>query len=215
MQDLVSSGVFSDKGFPLVCTPKANSFKINAPKPTQTKNINKETLKANINTSIPVLNIITHYKDLDEFYFTPNIYENKDKDSQSGFYKLNQTLNIKLPKLTKDRDYMDLDSNEILRDLFSQLSNIYNPRLFAYRILTIRIAYSIYEYTLIIPKNMAKFIYNALKDKRSKDELDLGYGDFMDLQRGYVRSMKDSVLDITGAIILAPSGCERLYIKVE
>ena len=27
MQDLVSSGVLSDKGFPLICTPKENTFK--------------------------------------------------------------------------------------------------------------------------------------------------------------------------------------------
>ncbi|BAM12625.1 hypothetical protein HCN_1421 [Helicobacter cinaedi PAGU611] len=27
MQDLVSSGVFSDKGVPLICTPKPNSYK--------------------------------------------------------------------------------------------------------------------------------------------------------------------------------------------
>ena len=45
MQDLVSSGVFSDKGFPLICTPKPNSYKINAPSPTHTKNIEKVALK--------------------------------------------------------------------------------------------------------------------------------------------------------------------------
>ena len=45
MQDLVSSGVMSDKGFPLICTPKPNSYKINAPSPTHTKNRDKEALK--------------------------------------------------------------------------------------------------------------------------------------------------------------------------
>ena len=45
MQDLVSSGVFSDKGFPLICTPKPNSYKINAPSPTHTKNRDKESLR--------------------------------------------------------------------------------------------------------------------------------------------------------------------------
>ena len=28
MQDLVSSGVLSDKGFPLICTPKENTLKV-------------------------------------------------------------------------------------------------------------------------------------------------------------------------------------------
>ncbi|EFR47804.1 hypothetical protein HCCG_02353, partial [Helicobacter cinaedi CCUG 18818 = ATCC BAA-847] len=45
MQDLVSSGVMSDKGFPLICIPKPNSYKINAPSPANTKNIDKEALK--------------------------------------------------------------------------------------------------------------------------------------------------------------------------
>ena len=45
MQSLVSSGVFSDKGVPLICIPKPNSYKINAPSPTHTKNITKEALK--------------------------------------------------------------------------------------------------------------------------------------------------------------------------
>ncbi|TLE07666.1 hypothetical protein LS79_011125, partial [Helicobacter bilis] len=34
MQDLVSSGVMSDKGFPLICTPKENTFRISSPNPS-------------------------------------------------------------------------------------------------------------------------------------------------------------------------------------
>ncbi len=56
MQSLVSSGVFSDKGVPLICTPKANSYKINAPNPTHTKNIEKEALK-----NFKYNQSITHY----------------------------------------------------------------------------------------------------------------------------------------------------------
>ncbi|TLE07291.1 hypothetical protein LS78_010095, partial [Helicobacter bilis] len=33
MQDLVSSGCLTDKGFPLTCTPKENTFRINSPNP--------------------------------------------------------------------------------------------------------------------------------------------------------------------------------------
>ncbi len=60
MQDLISSGVFSDKGFPLICTPKANSFKIDSPNPTQIKNIIKEYIKSFQYNQFLLLNHLEH-----------------------------------------------------------------------------------------------------------------------------------------------------------
>ena len=60
MQDLVSSGVLSDKGFPLTCTPKENTFKINSPNPTQANNQTKESLLSQIQLTKPILRL--HYK---------------------------------------------------------------------------------------------------------------------------------------------------------
>ena len=52
MQDLVSSGCLTDKGFPLTCTPKENTFRINSPNPTQANNQTKESLLSHIDTTI-------------------------------------------------------------------------------------------------------------------------------------------------------------------
>ncbi|EQM94697.1 hypothetical protein HRAG_02502, partial [Helicobacter bilis ATCC 43879] len=102
MQDLVNGNVFSDKGFPITCTPKPNTFKINSPKPTHTKDISKEALDSQIDIAIPSLTLITPYRDLEEYYFTPSTYENRESkeqyiSSQSGFYTPNDTLEITLP----------------------------------------------------------------------------------------------------------------------
>ena len=60
MQDLVASGCLTDKGFPLVCTPKENTFRINSPNPTQANNQTKESLLSQIQLTKPILRL--HYK---------------------------------------------------------------------------------------------------------------------------------------------------------
>ena len=60
MQDLVSSGVMSDKGFPLTCTPKENTFKINSPNPSNANTQSKEALLATIKLIKPLLRL--YYK---------------------------------------------------------------------------------------------------------------------------------------------------------
>ena len=170
MQDLVSSGVLSDKGFSLVCTPKENTFRINSPNPTQANNQTKESLLSQIDTTIPSLHIITHYKDLQEYYFTPSVYENRESKeysiiSQSGFYTTDDILDITLPPLLQDRDYAPLDSNPTLTSLLQDISTLYTPTFFSYRIVSLRVAYSIYEYLLLIPKTIPRYITKLLKEK--------------------------------------------------
>ena len=232
MQDLVSSGVMSDKGFPLTCTPKENTFRINSPNPSNANTQSKEALSSQIDITIPSLTLITPYRDLEEYYFTPSTYENRESkeqyiSSQSGFYTPNDTLEITLPPLSKNTDYARLDSNPTLTPILQDISKIYNPIFFSYRILTLRIAYTIYEYLLIVPKSMPKFIVKLLQEKRNKDELSYGYGSFIDLNRDYVRECdvgnKDgnkendteiSLLHIQGKVLLAPNGCERVRVGV-
>ena len=60
MQDLVSSGVMSDKGFPLICTPKENTFRINSPNPSNANTQSKEALLATIKLTKPLLRL--YYK---------------------------------------------------------------------------------------------------------------------------------------------------------
>lgn len=43
-----SAWVMSDKGFPIICTPKKNTFKINAPALSNASEQNKEALLATI-----------------------------------------------------------------------------------------------------------------------------------------------------------------------
>ena len=224
MQDLVSSGVLSDKGFPLVCTPKENTFRINSPNPTQANNQTKESLLSHIDTTIPSLHIITHYKDLKEYYFTPSVYENRESKeysiiSQSGFYTTDDILDITLPPLLQDRDYAPLDSNPTLTPLLQDISTLYTPTFFSYRILSLRVAYSIYEYLLLIPKTIPRYITKLLKEKREKEEIQYGYGRFIDLQREYIRDIDTTqdeipLLHIQGKVLLAPSGCERVRVSV-
>ena len=54
MQDLVSSGCLTDKGYPLICTPKENTFRINSPNPTQANNQTKESLLSHIQLTKPI-----------------------------------------------------------------------------------------------------------------------------------------------------------------
>ncbi|WP_334096041.1 hypothetical protein [Helicobacter typhlonius] len=229
MQDLVSSGVFSDKGVPLICIPKPNSYKINAPSPTHTKNITKEALKAQIDPTPPTLNIITPFKDLEEYYLTPSTYEEREsKDSlissQAKFYMPNNPIDIELKPLTqKEEDYQDLKDNSILESLLEELLIDYHLNSFSYRIFTLRIAYTLYEYILIIPKSIPSFIHKLLKEQRNKEELSLGYGRFINLQRDYVRNIQNSTeqhysnaltLHIQGKILLCPSGMEKIRLEV-
>ena len=194
MQDLVSSGCLSDKGFPLIATPKPNTFKINSPSPSSAKEVNKESIKSNIDTSIPLCKIITSFKDLDEFYLTPTYYENRDsKDrlisSQSNFYNTYKQIDIELDSIVKDTNTLDssnIESNQCLKDILDSILLDYSKEYFSFRIFSIRVAYSIYEYLLIIPKSIPSFIAKLLKEKRDKEELKYGYGNFMDLHRDYV-----------------------------
>ena len=223
MQDLVASGCLTDKGFPLTCTPKENTFRINLPNPSNANTQSKEALSSQIDITIPSLTLITPYRDLEKYYFTPSTYENRESkeqyiSSQTGFYTPNDTLEIILPPLSKNTDYARLDSNPTLTPILQDISKIYNPIFFSYRILTLRIAYTIYEYLLIIPKTIPKFITKLLKEQREKEELGYGYGRFIDLQREYIRDIAISddinLLDIQGKVLLAPNGCERVRVGV-
>ncbi|MGX2973002.1 hypothetical protein [Helicobacter sp. T3_23-1059] len=54
MQDLCVSGVFSDKGFPIICTKKENTLKIQSPKPSNHNGDSKEVLESNVDFALMV-----------------------------------------------------------------------------------------------------------------------------------------------------------------
>lgn len=112
-----------------------------------------------------------------------------------------------------------LESNKYLNTLLLDLIQIYNAKYFSYRIFSIRVAYSIYEYLLIIPKSIPSFIAKLLKENKAKEEIEYGYGNFIDLNRDYIRSIDSNIeanidLNIQGKILLSPNGCEKVMVMV-
>lgn len=136
----------------------------------------------------------------------------------------NNPIDIELkPLIQKQEDYQDLKDNSILESLLKELLIDYHLNSFSYRIFTLRIAYTLYEYILIIPKSIPSFIHKLLKEQRNKEELSLGYGRFINLQRDYIRNIQNSTeqhysnaltLHIQGKILLCPSGMERVRLEV-
>ncbi|MGX3045311.1 alpha/beta fold hydrolase, partial [Helicobacter sp. T3_23-1056] len=137
MQDLCVSGVFSDKGFPIICTPKPNTLKIQSPKPSNNNAESKEALESNVDFSIPTLSIITAYDGLDEFYFTPSIYESRKSSevtisSQANFYNANKSLDISFDSISNDDFPNDLANNNVLESVLESLTHIYDKKHFSY-----------------------------------------------------------------------------------
>ena len=69
----------------------------------------------------------------------------------------NNPIDIELkPLIQKQEDYQDLKDNSILESLLKELLIDYHLNSFSYRILTLRIAYTLYEYILIIREAFLK-----------------------------------------------------------
>ena len=175
MQDLVSSGVFSDKGFPLICTPKPNSYKINAPSPTHTKNIDKEALKTQIEFHKPILRL--HYKIYPSQKDNLPIYRIKLDDSiiESNNDTPLDALNIDIAKDTKTLDTgtlndSSLDSNlqDILSKIYSSLKQTY-AKDYLYQYLSLQLDSNVLILILLIPQRIPKVYKEPYKNYEHKD----------------------------------------------
>ena len=175
MQDLVSSGVFSDKGFPLICTPKPNSYKINAPNPTHTKNIDKEALKTQIEFHKPILRL--HYKIYPSQKDNLPIYRIKLDDSiiESNNDTPLDGLNIDIAKDTKTLDTgtlndSSLDSNlqDILCKIYSSLKQTY-AKDYLYQYLSLQLDSNALILILLIPQTIPKVFKEVYKNYEYKD----------------------------------------------
>ncbi|BDB64042.1 hypothetical protein T36_0489 [Helicobacter cinaedi] len=175
MQDLVSSGVFSDKGFPLICTPKPNSYKINAPNPTHTKNIDKEALKTQIEFHKPILRL--HYKIYPSQKDNLPIYRIKLDDSiiESNNDTPLDGLNIDIAKDTKTLDTgtlndSSLDSNlqDILCKIYSSLKQTY-AKDYLYQYLSLQLDSNALILILLIPQTIPKVFKEVYKNYECKD----------------------------------------------
>ncbi|BAM32814.1 lipase family protein [Helicobacter cinaedi CCUG 18818 = ATCC BAA-847] len=158
MQDLVSSGVMSDKGFPLICTPKPNSYKINAPSPTHTKNRDKEALKTQIEFHKPILRL--HYKEhksqqdnlpITQFYLFDNL-----KEQTSPFENL---------ILDYQSDAQSMSDKNLEKELLQSYSNKEHQHK------QINLQFGIHQIHLvfIIPQYLPKLFKEPYKDYEHKD----------------------------------------------
>ena len=190
MQDLVSSGCLTDKGFPLTCTPKENTFKINSPNPTQANNQTKESLLSQIQLTKPILRL--HYKIHSHQKDNLPIYRIKIQDSiiESNNDAPLDSLSIDIAKDTKALDdTQSLDSNlqDILSTLYANLKDTYTKH-YAYHYLSLQLDSNALILILLIPQSIPKVYKELYKDYTYKD---YGIGNYHYLYNYCTHTMLD------------------------
>ena len=171
MQDLVSSGCLTDKGFPLVCTPKENTFRINSPNPTQANNQTKESLLSYIQLTKPILRL--HYKIHSHQKDNLPIYRIKCNDSiiESHNDTPLDSLSIDIAKDTKElSDTSNLSSSlqDILSSIHTSLKETYTKG-YKYHYLSLQLDSNALILILLIPQTIPKVFKEAYKNYEYKD----------------------------------------------
>ncbi|WP_251825257.1 hypothetical protein [Campylobacter jejuni] len=210
LQELISACI-TDKGFPLKVSFTPTKFKFDHsfdPK----EGLGSKSKESGLNLESPHLNIITPYRNLKEFYFSTNTYENAKDDFV--VYKSNEEIKITFSPIKKGQDCENLESNIYLKELIENLQKDYSADLFSFRIFTLKIAYCVFEYIFIVPKIMPNFVLKRLKQNRQKEDISFGYGEFFNLEKNYAR-LSDERIDIQGKVFIAPSGMEKMKLKVK
>ncbi|WP_235688917.1 hypothetical protein [Campylobacter coli] len=210
LQELISACT-TDKGFALKVSFTPSKFKFDHsfdPK----EGLGGESRESGLNLESPHLNIITPYRNLKEFYFSTNTYENVKDEFVT--YKSNEEIIITFPSIKKGQDCENLESNIYLKELIEKLQKDYSVDLFSFRIFTLKIAYCVFEYIFIIPKTIPSFVLKHLKQNRRKEDILFGYGEFFNLEKNYAR-LSDERIDIQGKVFIAPSGMEKMKLKIK
>ena len=171
MQDLVSSGVMSDKGYPLICTPKENTFRINSPNPANANTQDKEALASSISFSKPILRL--HYKIHSHQKDNLPIYRIKIQDNiiESHTNSPLDSLSIDIAKDTKALDdTQSLDSNlqDILSSIYTSLKDTY-AKDYKYHYLSLQLDSNALILILLIPQRIPKVYKEPYKNYEFKD----------------------------------------------
>ena len=171
MQDLVSSGCLTDKGFPLVCTPKENTFRINSPNPNSVTTQTKESLLSHIQLTKPILRL--HYKIHSHQKDNLPIYRIKIQDSiiESNNDTPLDSLSIDIAKDTKElSDINNLDSSlqDILSSLYTSLKETYTKG-YKYHYLSLQLDSNALILILLIPQSIPKVYKEVYKNYEYKD----------------------------------------------
>ena len=190
MQDLVSSGVLSDKGFPLICTPKENTFRINSPNPTQANNQTKESLLSQIQLTKPILRL--HYKIYPYQKDNLPIYRIKIQDNiiESNNDAPLDSLSIDIAKDTKElSDTSNLSSSlqDILSSIHTSLKETY-AKGYKYHYLSLQLDSNALILILLIPQSIPKVYKELYKDYTYKD---YGIGNYHYLYNYCTHTMLD------------------------
>ena len=171
MQDLVASGCLTDKGFPLICTPKENTFRINSPNPTKANTQSKEALASSISFSKPILRL--HYKIHSYQKDNLPIYRIKCNDAliESNNDTPLDSLSIDIAKDTKElSDINNLDSSlqDILSSLYTSLKETYTKG-YKYHYLSLQLDSNALILILLIPQSIPKVYKEVYKNYEYKD----------------------------------------------
>ena len=171
MQDLVSGNVFSDKGFPLIATPKPNTFKINSPKPIDSNTQNKQKLESQINLYRPTLRL--HYKITPLQKDNLPIYRLKINDSiiESNNDTPLDSITIDIAKDTKDlHDIHNLDKalQDTLSILHSNLKQSFMKE-YMYKYVSLQLDSNMLLLILLIPQKIPKIYKEAYKEYQDKE----------------------------------------------
>ena len=171
MQDLVSGNVFSDKGFPLIATPKPNTFRINSPKPIDSNTQNKQKLEPQIKLYKPALRL--HYKITPLQKDNLPIYRLKLNDSiiESNNDTPLDSITIDIAKDTKDlHDIHNLDKalQDILSILHSNLKQSFMKE-YMYKYVSLQLDSNMLLLILLIPQKIPKIYKEAYKEYQDKE----------------------------------------------
>ncbi|HEH5497443.1 TPA: hypothetical protein SHD65_001877, partial [Campylobacter coli] len=106
LQELISACT-TDKGFALKVSFTPSKFKFDHSFDPE-EGLGGESRESGLNLESPHLNIITPYRNLKEFYFSTNTYENAKDEFVT--YKSNEEIIITFPSIKKGQDCENLES---------------------------------------------------------------------------------------------------------
>lgn len=212
MQDYVSM-IMTDKGVPLQCIPKPNKWKLLTAVPTGSGE-EKES-EEELSLTSPILSLKISMLSAEKVQVISSSYENRDN---AKFNKI-----VTLSEITKDNplelDYTKLgeDDEGVPQYIYDKFSPKYSRELYTYKILTVVIHYTIYEYVLLVPKGKSRLLKSLPKEKQP-----YGLGRFIDLAESYGRIISDSFgndkhvgsLNITGNVFKTGIGMEKLRLVI-
>lgn len=212
MQDYASM-IVTDKGVPLQIIPKPNTMKFLSS--TQSGDGDNKESDSKIELISPILSLHYNMMNVDKFRIISSSYENRNK---AKFNKLFDVSN-KTNGSTFEIDFGDANKNDegISSYIYELYSEKYSQESYIYKVFTVVVDYSIYEYLLLVPKIKTSLIKSMPKEIRV-----YGIGNFVDMASGYSRSVTDefgnkkniNILSVTGSVLKSSIGMEKLRLKI-